>query len=120
VSTTKDIGVIFKICGRGAWDEALRVGHYSGSCDDRRDGFIHLSTRAQLAGTAAKHFRGQSDLVLVVVDAARLGSALRWEPARGGELFPHLYAALDVASARAIHPLLLGRDGVPQIPEDLG
>src|SRR5690606_31308677 len=76
--------VVYKILAQADWEEARRIGHYLGSRDDLRDGFIHLSAAHQLAGTAARHFRGIADLVLVALDAGQLGSALKWEPSRGG------------------------------------
>ena len=78
---------------------------------DRRDGFIHFSNAAQVAETAAKHFAGQGDLLLVCVDAKRLGDRLKWEPSRGGALFPHLYGDLDLAAVTRVEPLPLGPDG---------
>ncbi len=110
---------IFKICEEAAWREACGRGHYAGSADDARDGFIHLSTRAQLAATAAKHFAGRSGLVLVAVDPAGLGEALRWEPSRGGALFPHLYGPLPMASVLGVEPLPLGPDGRHRLPPGL-
>jgi uncharacterized protein (DUF952 family) len=83
---------IYKICPASLWREAERDGAFRGSDADRRDGFIHFSTAEQLAETAKKHFAGQNDLLLVHVDAAQLGGALKWEPSRGRALFPHLYA----------------------------
>ena len=97
--------IIYKICPRQAWDEAVRVGAYHGSADDRRDGFIHFSREAQVAGTLEKHFAGQRDLVLVSVDAAALGDALRFEPSRGGALFPHLYGSLATELALSVTPI---------------
>ena len=91
---------IYKICERAAWRLAAQTGGYHGSQADVRDGFIHFSTAAQLAGTMAKHFAGQRELLLVAVDADALGEALKWEPSRGGELFPHLYAALPLTAVR--------------------
>jgi uncharacterized protein (DUF952 family) len=88
--------LVYKICPRTAWLKAEREGAYRGSADDRRDGFIHLSTASQLPGTAAKYFSGQTDLVLIAVDPGAVGESLRYEPSRGGELFPHLYADLPV------------------------
>ncbi len=108
---------VYKICPRADWDAACRDGHYRGSADDLRDGFIHFSAASQVAATAARHFRGQPGLVLVAIDAAALGPALRWEPSRGGDLFPHLYAALPVAAATAVADLPLAADGVPRVPE---
>lgn len=87
---------VYKICSHAEWQAALAAGRYVGSADDARDGFIHFSLAHQLAGTAAKYFAGRSDLVLVAVDARRLGTSLRLEASRGGELFPHLYATLQI------------------------
>ena len=102
---------IYKICSASAWREAERSGVYRGSADDARDGFIHFSTAAQVAETAAKHFAAAQDLVLVRVDADRLGDRLKWEPSRGGALFPRLYGPLRLADARKVEPLPLGADG---------
>ncbi len=110
---------VYKICPRAAWDDACRTGHYRGSADDLRDGFIHLSAAHQVAATAAKYFRGQPDLVLVAMAPVALGSGLAWEPSRGGELFPHYYGPLPVSAALAVIPLPLGNDGVPLVPETL-
>ena len=108
---------IFKICPASAWRDAERDGVYRGSADDLRDGFIHFSTAEQVAGTAKKHFSGQSGLVLVTLDADALGEALRWEPSRGGALFPHLYGELDPSAARGVTELPLRADGSLALPE---
>ena len=84
-----------------------------------RDGFIHLSTREQIAGTLAKHFSGQHDLLLIQFDTRDLGDALRWEASRGGALFPHLYDALPTAAGVRTFALTLGADGVHLLPKDL-
>ncbi|MBA4171943.1 MAG: DUF952 domain-containing protein [Hyphomicrobium sp.] len=110
---------IYKICSRESWDDACRLGRYPGSADDRRDGFIHFSARHQLAATAEKYFKGQADLVLIAVEAARLGTSLRWEPSRGGDLFPHLYKDLETRAALSVMPLPLDDQGHPLIPEGL-
>ncbi|MEO1270541.1 MAG: DUF952 domain-containing protein [Myxococcota bacterium] len=111
---------IYKICTVSAWSEAEAAGLYRGSADDRRDGFVHFSTATQLRATAAKHFAGQRGLVLVTVDAEALGDALRWEPSRGGQLFPHLYGTLDVRHARAVVPLPWSETaGAHQFPNTL-
>ena len=102
---------IYKICTAAEWHEASRAGVYRGSAVDRRDGFIHFSTAGQVAETAAKHFAGQRDLLLVAVDAALLGERLKWEPSRGGALFPHLYGALDLSAVRRVEPLPLDASG---------
>jgi len=110
---------IYKICPRTTWEGALQRGVLTGSPDDVRDGFLHLSTAPQLAGTIAKHFAGQRDLVLLAVDAANLGAALRWEPSRGGMLFPHLYSDLPTACVRHVWPLGLDDTGAAVLPEGL-
>ena len=89
---------------------------FEGSAVDRRDGFIHLSTRAQVEETARRHFAAQDGLVLVELDADRLGPALRWEPSRGGDLFPHLYASLVPSTATSVVPLPLGAAGEHAFP----
>lgn len=109
--------LVYKISPRTEWEAAVEAGTFAGAPVDLADGFIHFSTAEQVAETAAKHFRGQGDLVLVAVDAAALGAQLKWEPSRGGALFPHLYAPLDVAHARSVVPLELDGDGVPVIPK---
>ncbi len=102
---------IYKILPEAMWREAQRAGVFHGSEVDLRDGYIHFSTAEQAAETAAKHFSGQRDLVLLEVGADALGDALKWEPSRGGALFPHLYAPLDVTLVRRADPLPLGADG---------
>lgn len=97
--------LIYKIMPAADWAAALASGVYRGSADDVRDGFIHFSTRDQVAGTLAKHFAGQRDLVLVEVDPASLGAGLVWEPSRGGTLFPHLYGNLPVTAAMSVAPV---------------
>ncbi len=111
--------MIFKIVEREAWNAARRDGAYRGSADDLRDGFIHFSAAHQVRETAAKHFKGIADLILIAVDEAALGAALRWEVSRGGDLFPHLYDILPTARAVWEKPLSLDGDGVPVIPEDV-
>ncbi len=100
-----DPGSVFKICPAADWRAAAEDGVYRGSTVDRRDGFIHLSTGAQLAETRRRHFAGQRDLVLVELDPNDLGTNLRWEPSRGGALFPHLYGSLPVHLARRVSSL---------------
>lgn len=109
--------LIYKIVPRALWREAERSGSFAGAPVDLADGYIHFSTAAQVRETAAKYFAGQDDLLLVAVDGAALGEALRWEVSRSGALFPHLYAALPVAAALWVRPLPLGPDGHHQFPE---
>lgn len=108
---------VYKICSRGDWKRAAEAGEYTGSEDDRRDGFIHFSTAAQVAESVGKHFAGQDALVLVAVNAAQLGDKLKWEPSRGGGLFPHLYGILPVEAVHSVDPLPLGADGAHRFPE---
>ena len=108
---------IYKICLASAWREAERDGVYRGSADDARDGFIHFSTASQVPETARKHFFGQRALFLIEVDADALGDALRWERSRNEELFPHLYAELDLGAVISIVNLGMRSDGYHDIPE---
>lgn len=95
---------IYKLCSRTLWEEAQVTGIFTGAPIDHRDGFIHFSTAEQLAETATKHFAGQRDLMLLTVDAPQLGDALKFEPSRGGQLFPHLYAPLPLAAVLMAEP----------------
>jgi uncharacterized protein (DUF952 family) len=110
---------VYKVSTAAEWAEARRLGRYTGSADDQRDGFVHFSTAAQLPGTLARHFAGRPGLVLAAFDPARLGAALRWEPARDGSLFPHLYGDLDPSLAVSTITLALGPDGRHILPEGL-
>jgi len=107
---------IYKILPRSEWRAARQLGFFEGSAVDRQDGFIHFSTGAQAQETARRHFAGQDDLVVLEVSADDLGPALKWEPSRGGDLFPHLYGTLAAGDVRAVRPAPLGSDGIPQIP----
>jgi uncharacterized protein (DUF952 family) len=108
---TDDSHVIYKVCTATEWHAAAAAGAYRGSVVDLQEGFIHFSTRAQLAETLRRHFTGQRDLVLVAVDPDDVRGSLRWEPSRGGDLFPHLYGELPVAFARHVSPLDVDDDG---------
>jgi uncharacterized protein (DUF952 family) len=103
--------LIFKIFRRPEWDAFRTAGQTAGAPVDLADGFIHFSTAAQVAETAARHFAAESDLVLVALDPDRLGPALRWEPSRGGALFPHLYRALRIEDVVWDKSLPLGAVG---------
>ncbi|MBE7218387.1 MAG: DUF952 domain-containing protein [Caulobacteraceae bacterium] len=103
----------YKILAAREWEHALAAGVYEGSAIDLADGFIHFSTAEQTPETAARHFRGREGLLLLEVETVALGSSLRWEPSRGGALFPHLYGALPVSAVLEVHPFPLGQDGVP-------
>ncbi len=114
-----DPAMIYKICTASEWREAERAGVYRGSAVDHRDGFIHFSTAEQAVETAAKWFAGQRDLVLVAVDAGALGDRLKWEPSRGGALFPHLYGDLPLADVRRVDPLPVDGAGRHVFPANL-
>jgi uncharacterized protein (DUF952 family) len=96
---------IYKILAGDAWRAALAKGRFEGAGVDLTDGFIHFSTAGQLGETARRHFAGQLGLVVLEVEADDLGAELRWEPSRGGDVFPHLYGVLPCAAVRAIRPL---------------
>lgn len=112
--------IVLKIVDRPSWEKARLEGAYRGSADDVRDGFIHLSSPVQARGTVEKFFAGRGDLLLVALDAARLGSFLRWEPSRGGELFPHVYGPLDLGAVLWEKPLPLDGGGRHIFPEEIG
>ncbi len=103
--------LIYKIFRRSEWDAFRAAGETAGAPVDVADGYIHFSTAAQVAGTAARHFAEESDLVLVAVAPDALGPALRWEPSRGGALFPHLYRRLGLSEVVWDKSLPLGATG---------
>lgn len=103
--------LVFKIFRRAEWDAFRLAGETSGAPVDLTDGYIHFSTAAQVAATAARHFATESDLVLVAADTARLEPELKWEPSRGGALFPHLYRPLTLADVVWDKSLPLGATG---------
>jgi len=106
---------IYKILSRAAWDAALAKGRFEGAGVDLADGFIHFSTANQAGETARRYFKDQADLVVLEVDTARLGPHLKWEPSRGGDLFPHLYGALACELVTAVHPAPLDAEGFPAL-----
>jgi uncharacterized protein (DUF952 family) len=108
--------MIYHMCPAEAWEEAVAAGQYLGTADDRRDGFIHFSTADQIAESARRHRAGEFGLVLVMVEAARLGARLRWEKSRDGALFPHLYGALLPNEVASVAALPLGPDGEHVFP----
>jgi len=110
---------IYRIIAAADWERARAVGAFAGTAHDIRDGFIHFSTAAQAAETAAKHYAGQAGLLLLAVDTAMLAAPLKWEVSRNDELFPHLYGALPVAAVRRVDKLPLGPDGRHVFPPDL-
>ena len=108
---------IYKILRAEDFAALDRDGETAGAPVDLADGYIHFSTAAQVAETAARHFAGADDLVLAAVEAGPLGAELKWEPSRGGDLFPHLYRRLRRSDLAWIAPLPLGRDGAHRFPE---
>jgi uncharacterized protein (DUF952 family) len=96
---------VYRIISPAEWQEAQRRGVFTGSADDARDGFIHFSTAEQVPVTHEKHYGGRAGLLLLEIDAAKLGAALRYEPSRGGALFPHLYGTLPVDAVIRVQPL---------------
>ncbi len=110
---------IYKICTAPQWAEAERAGEFRGSPVDLADGYIHFSTAGQVAETAARHFARMPDLVLAAVAAEDMGGALKWEPSRGGALFPHLYGVLPVAAVRWVKPLPLDAAGMHLLPPEV-
>lgn len=110
--------IVLKIVAVREWSKATTSGIYAGSPDDLRDGFIHLSSQHQLRGTLEKHFKDKGDLVLIAFEVATLGSQLKWEQSRGGDLFPHLYGNISVSGALWQRVLQNDENGVPQIDEE--
>jgi uncharacterized protein (DUF952 family) len=110
------VTIVYKICPVSSWRQAERAGVFRGSEVDHRDGFIHFSDAAQVVETAAKHFAGQNDLLLIRVDTTKLGNRLKWEPSRDGALFPHLYGDLELTSVTRVDPLPLTSDGRHAFP----
>ncbi len=105
------MNLVYKIASAALWRQAQDRGRFDGAPIDIEDGFIHFSTATQVEETAAKHFPGRDDLLLIAVDAKRLGDGLRFEPSRGGALFPHLYAPLPLDAVVSVKPLPLEPGG---------
>ncbi|MCF4166103.1 DUF952 domain-containing protein [Zavarzinia compransoris] len=103
--------IVYKVMDQTAWNTFQAAGTFAGAAVDVADGFIHFSAAHQVRGTLDKHFAGATDLWLVAVDTARLGPALKWEVSRGGDLFPHLYASLNLSAVIGAAPLPTGADG---------
>lgn len=103
--------LIYHMCRREEWEAAEAAGRYDGSSEDAADGFLHFSSAQQIVESAARHRAGQDGLVLLAVDADRLGAALKWEQSRGGALFPHLYGGLPLEAVVRVDDLPRGPDG---------
>lgn len=112
--------LIFKIMTEAEWNSAVAEGIFRGAPVDIADGYIHFSTSAQVAETAARHFRGRAGLIAIAFDAEAFGAGLRWEPSRGGDLFPHLHdGPLDPKLALWYRSLPLDDDGIPVVPDEI-
>ena len=105
------------MCKFKEWEAAQHAGVYEGSSQDQEDGFIHFSTANQIVESAAKHRAGQNELLLLTVDADKLGTSLKWEKSRGGDLFPHLYGHLAVSAVNCVNELPLDPDGKHIFPK---
>jgi len=110
--------LIYKILSEAEWNQAKHQGQFDGSGVDLHDGYIHFSTATQVQQTAAKHFSARHGLVLLAVDTERLGSGIRWEPSRGGALFPHLYESMSLSAVAWVKPLPIGTDGLHVFPKE--
>ena len=108
---------IYKICPDVLWRRSEETNFFTGAPIDIQDGYLHFSTAHQVRETAARHFAGQEDLLLIAIDAGALGEALRYEASRGGDLFPHLYAPLSLSAVLWVKPLPLGPDGHHVFPD---
>lgn len=111
-STDQPTCPIYKVCPQSVWESIRNLDEWTGSEHDQRDGFIHFSAAHQLAGTVTRHFSGQANLMLISVDPDRLGTQLRWEPSRGGDLFPHLYGAFPLSAVIDARALMINDDGL--------
>lgn len=111
--------LVYKILRAPEWEAFAALGVTAGAAVDLEDGYIHFSTAAQAPETAAKYFAGATELMLVAVAVDRLGTDLKWEPARGGALFPHLYRDLDATDVAWTRPLPLGPDGAHRFPPEM-
>ena len=114
------MNLIYKIAPASLWRKAQDKGRFDGAPVDIADGCIHFSTAEQAEATAAKYFSGKDDLLLIAVDTKQLGGGLRFEPSRGGALFPHLYSALPLDAVVFAKPLPLLPDGKHDFTSVLG
>lgn len=108
--------LVYRLCHRDDWRAAERAGAFTGGADDVRDGFIHLSSADQVEDSARRHYAGVRPLMLLAVDGARVSGDLRWEPSRGGALFPHLYGTIPLEAVLSALPLSEDGEGNPIFP----
>lgn len=102
---------LYKVASSEDWQQVLSDGTFRGFGIDLEDGFIHLSTGDQIKETVRRYFAGRADLMLIVIDGGGLGQTLRWEPSRGGDLFPHVYGTIPMSAVQQAEPLPLGENG---------
>jgi uncharacterized protein (DUF952 family) len=114
-----DSALIYKVCETAEWRAAKAAGTYGGAKVDLADGFIHFSTAGQLRETVRRYFAGNGNLMLIEVKVAALTDELKWEPSRGGDLFPHLYGDLPMAAVSRAWAFPLGADGTRQFPREV-
>ncbi|MFA7429053.1 MAG: DUF952 domain-containing protein [Rhodospirillaceae bacterium] len=107
---------LYRLLPAADWRQAVADGAYRGAAHDAADGFIHLSTADQVEETAAKHYGGVPDLMVLTVDSARLDGEVKWEPSRGGKLFPHLYGTVPLEAVLGAELVATDRDGAYTFP----
>ena len=112
------MGLVYKVCFKDEWDHANFNKFYSGSEIDNKDGFIHLSTKAQLRETVKKYFQGKKNLLIISFSTEKIQDNLKWEVSRNGDLFPHYYGNLETKFAEKIYNLHLNADGIHKFPEN--
>ena len=112
------MNLVYKVCSKDEWDQAIINQFYSGSDVDNKDGFIHLSTKKQLHETVTKHFRGNKNLIIISFSIKKIQDKLKWEVSRNGELFPHYYGNLEIKCAENTYNLYLNADGIHEFPEN--
>ena len=110
--------LVYKILNAEDWQTAEQLG-FTKTALDEGDGYVHLSTRAQVAETLALHYPGQEHVRLLEYVVEEMGGRIKWEESRGGDKFPHLYSTLRIDGATRLWELTLGEDGVPQLPDDI-
>lgn len=109
---------IYKILSQKDWHLANQLGHTKTALDEG-DGYVHLSTRAQVGETLKLHYKNQSSVQLLEYVLEHISGDIRWEESRGGQLFPHLYGTLRVDAAKRVWPLKSGEDGICLLPADI-
>ena len=112
------MNLVYKVCSKDEWDQAILNQFYSGSNVDNKDGFIHLSTKKQLRETVTKHFRGNKNLIIISFSTEKIQDKLKWEVSRNGDLFPHYCGNLETKFAEKTYNLNLNADGIHEFPEN--